>query len=95
LSPKVVETLGQTYDIEPRLFGRMLKAEPGQLRGREMGIPDREPDLPLNSNFLSLGYRYKPEDFVTYRFPSSPQVWAQIIECSQTEGKSFSTGVLL
>jgi hypothetical protein len=60
------------YDVGPRLFGRMLKSESSQLRGRELGIPDRKPDLPLNSNFLSLGYRYKSETFITYLFPTSP-----------------------
>jgi hypothetical protein len=29
LSPKIVETLGYTYDFDPRLFGRMLEARPG------------------------------------------------------------------
>jgi hypothetical protein len=90
LSPRVVETLGQMYDVDPRLYGRMLKSEPGQLRGRELGIPHKEPDLPLNSNFLSLGYRYRPENFIPYLFPTSPQVWAQITRSSQAIDKSCS-----
>lgn len=90
LSPRVVETLGQVYDVDPILYGRMLKSEPGQLRGRELGIPDREPDLPLNSNFLSLGYRYKPENFITYLFPTSPQVWAQVMKCCRGREKAYS-----
>jgi hypothetical protein len=92
LSPKVVETLGQMYDIDPRLFGRMLKSEAGQLRGRELGIPDREPDLPLNSNFLSLGYRYKPENFITYMFPTSPQVWAQVTKWTENKDRTCNIG---
>jgi hypothetical protein len=93
LSPRVVETLGQIYDIDPRLYGRMLKSEPGQLRGRELGIPNGEPDLPLNSNFLSLGYRYRPENFIPYLFPTSPQVWAQVTKCSQGSENTFNFGL--
>ena len=69
----------------------MLKSEPGQLRGRELGIPDREPDLPLNSNFLSLGYRYKSENYITYIFPTSPQVWIQVTKGSQENEKKNVT----
>ena len=92
LSPKVVETIGEMYDVDPRLYGRMLKSEAGQLRGRELGIPDHEPDLPLNSNFLSLGYRYKSENFITYLLPTSPQVWAQVTKCSQEKETTCNIG---